>query len=58
MPLRNELLNLCERIQDEQDREKLQTLLDELPRLLEQEKAAIGQVELSNHSESQKAKSA
>jgi hypothetical protein len=59
MPLRNELLNLCQRIKDEQDRERLQALLDELSLLLEQEKAAIAQrMELHNDGESKKAKSA
>ena len=59
MPLRKELLDLCQKIKDEHDSEKLQHLLDELGQLLEQERAAVDQqVELRKVGESQKAKSA
>ena len=44
MPLRKELLNICQKIQDEKDNLKLQQLLDELSRVLDEEKDAVQHV--------------
>ena len=44
MPLRKELLNICQRIQDEKDNARLQQLLDELSRVLDEEKDAVQQI--------------
>jgi len=44
MPLRKELLNICQRIQDEKDNVRLQQLLDELSRVLDEEKDAVHKI--------------
>jgi hypothetical protein len=41
MPLRKELLDLCQNIQNEHDITKLNHLLDELDRLLDDQKQAV-----------------
>ena len=40
MPLRKELLDLCQKIQNEYDNDKLNQLLDELARVLDEQKEA------------------
>jgi hypothetical protein len=44
-PYRKELLDICQRIQDEQDKKRLQKLLDELSRVLDEVRIAIARVQ-------------
>ena len=48
MPLRKELLDICQRIQDEYDPKKLAELLDELTRVLDDEKQVMSQTPAKN----------
>ena len=41
MPLRKELLDICQKIQNEYDSKRLHHLLDELRRVLDEEQEAV-----------------
>ena len=49
MPLRKELLNICQKIQDEKDGNKLQQLLTELGRVLSEEEEVLKREKATSH---------